>query len=250
MKKITKMLSIFVLMFAIAFSAVPLLSGEGTVSAATRTPGKVCSVKVAKYSTSTRSYVKLTWKKASYAKKYYVYRQSYSPKSGKYGSWSYVKAVTATTKSTQTTKTTQPRGVTYRYKICAVNGTKKGTYSSLTDSCKYKFYVSPYAKWEKSCYVEQFGDRFATKRSIIESDTSDSDAICYAYKGTNTDAKNYINFLYSKGKNSKNVTHYEEDEIEGNPAYCVFYGNRAVCATSTKEDGVNYVMVILMKNIL
>ncbi len=257
MKKIAKLISVFVLAFAIAFSAVPLLSGEGTASAATKTPGKVYSLKVAKSSSSTRSYVKLTWKKASYAKKYYVYRKAYSPKTGKYGSWSYVKSVTATSKSTQTTKTTQPRGVTYCYKVCAVNGTKKGTYSTITDSCKYKFTVSQYAKWKSSCYVEQFGDRFATKRSIIEYDTSDPDAIWYIYKGTSTDAKNYISFLYNKGKSSKIAKATEELPIEiadgkVSTAWVVYYGddhNRGVAATSLKVDGVNYVQVVLMNNI-
>lgn len=70
------------------------------------------TVKTAKASSG----IKVSWTKNSYAKKYYVYRSTYS--NGKWSDWSKFK----TTTSASWTDTTVKKGKTYRYMVRTVNG--------------------------------------------------------------------------------------------------------------------------------
>lgn len=107
------------LMMALVVCTVMLL-GTATeeVSAATKKPSKVVmtSAKSIDYNT-----VKITWKKAGNTKKYQVYRAT-----SKYGKYKLIKTTTGKT-FTNSKLTT---GKKYYYKVRAVNGSKKGKFST------------------------------------------------------------------------------------------------------------------------
>lgn len=106
---------IIAMIVGVAFSvAVPM-----EVSAATKTPAKVTvtAAKSTDYNT-----VKITWKKASGAKKYEVYRAT--SKNG-----IYKKQIT--TSKLSYTNSNLTTGKKYYYKVRAVNGKKKGKFSSV-----------------------------------------------------------------------------------------------------------------------
>ena len=88
------------------------------VAAADKKPGKVT---ISSTLSADYNAVKITWKKADYAKKYEVYRATSS-------NGTYKKVKTTTSRSyTDTGLTT---GKKYYYKVRAINGTAKGSYSS------------------------------------------------------------------------------------------------------------------------
>ncbi len=107
------------LVMALVVCTVMLLgSMTEEVSAATKKPSKVVltSVKSVDYNA-----VKITWKKASNAKKYQVYRST--SKNGKY-------KLIKTTTSRAYTNSKLTTGKKYYYKVRAINGSKKGYFSS------------------------------------------------------------------------------------------------------------------------
>jgi len=112
-KRIITFMSIFILTLAMMI----VLPDE--VSAATKTPGKVTLSSVA---SSDYNAIKISWKKSTNAKKYEVYRAT--SKTGKYSKVVTTKYRTYTNKSLTT-------GKTYYYKVRAVNGSKKGKFSSV-----------------------------------------------------------------------------------------------------------------------
>lgn len=88
------------------------------VAAADKKPGKVT---ISSTLSADYNAVKITWKKADYAKKYEVYRATSS-------NGTYKKVKTTTSRSyTDSGLTT---GKKYYYKVRAINGTAKGSYSS------------------------------------------------------------------------------------------------------------------------
>jgi len=117
MKKTVKKVFLLAVAFIICFTFVLVIDAEETY-AASKNPGKVTitSAKSVDYDS-----VKITWKKANNAKKYQVYRAT--SKNGTY------KRVITTTKTTFTNNKLTT-GKTYYYKVRAVNGTKKGNFSS------------------------------------------------------------------------------------------------------------------------
>ena len=89
------------------------------VAAADKKPGKVT---ISSAVSADYNAVKITWKKADYAKKYEVYRAASS-------NGTYKKVKTTTSRSyTDSGLTT---GKKYYYKVRALNGTAKGAYSSV-----------------------------------------------------------------------------------------------------------------------
>ncbi len=107
-----------ILCLIIAFMVVVAFTPESTY-AATVKPSKVVITKASSYSHNT---VKITWKKAKNAKKYQVYRAT--SKNGKY-------KLIKTTTSTSLKNTKLTTGKKYYYKVRAVNGKKKGSFSSV-----------------------------------------------------------------------------------------------------------------------
>ena len=88
------------------------------VAAADKKPGKVT---ISSAVSADYNAVKITWKKADYAKKYEVYRAASSN-----GTYKKVK----TTTSTSYTDSGLTTGKKYYYKVRALNGTAKGAYSA------------------------------------------------------------------------------------------------------------------------
>ncbi len=116
MRKVRSVITIMIAMIVgIAFSSAAPVE----VSAAVKTLAKVSitSVKSTDYNA-----VKITWKKASNAKTYEVYRAT--SKGG-----TYKKQIATSKLSYTNTKLTT--GKTYYYKVRAVNGKKKGKFSSV-----------------------------------------------------------------------------------------------------------------------
>ena len=108
------------LMLAMMFTFVTIISAASVPTyAAAKTPAKVAGVKATAKSTTS---IKVTWKKAKYAKKYQVYRAT--SKTGKY------KKVKTTAKLYFTNKSLKS-GKKYFYKVRAINGTKKGKFSKI-----------------------------------------------------------------------------------------------------------------------
>lgn len=108
------------MMIAVIFTFVTVI-GACTVPtyAASKKPAKVKSFNA--YAASSSS-IELTWKKAKNAKKYQIYRAT--KKKGKY------KKI-ATVKTTSFTNTDLQAGKNYYYKVRALNGKKKGSYSAI-----------------------------------------------------------------------------------------------------------------------
>ncbi len=78
--------------------------------------------------------VKVSWEEISGAKKYTVYRKTYS--SGSWGSWKAIKTTTDVTY----TDTTAKSGVSYRYTVCAINGSSS---SDITSTATIKRLSNP-----------------------------------------------------------------------------------------------------------
>jgi len=121
MKKRSSLMSkvmVFILALAVVFtySVMPM---NQAYAASSKKPAKVTNLKASALSSSS---IKLTWKKAKNAKKYEVYYSTKS-KSG------YKKA--KTTKYTSFTKTKLKAGKKYYFKVRAVNGKKKGSFSKI-----------------------------------------------------------------------------------------------------------------------
>lgn len=107
------------MLLAIVFTLVTVFSTATVPTyAATRKPAQVKGLKVTAVSSSS---LKITWKKAKYAKKYQIYRAT--SKNGKY------KKVKTTTARSYTNKKLKS-GKKYYYKVRAINGTKKGKFSA------------------------------------------------------------------------------------------------------------------------
>jgi len=107
------------------------------VAAADKKPGKVT---ISSAVSADYNAVKITWKKADYAKKYEVYRAASS-------NGTYKKVKTTTSRSyTDSGLTT---GKKYYYKVRALNGTAKGAYSSVK-SATPKLKAITFFKAEKS----------------------------------------------------------------------------------------------------
>lgn len=103
-----------VLMIGLALFWTPI-----NAAAADKKPGKVT---ISSISSADYNAVKITWKKADYAKKYEVYRATASG-----GTYKKVK----TTTSRSYTDSGLTTGKKYYYKVRALNGTAKGSYSSV-----------------------------------------------------------------------------------------------------------------------
>lgn len=107
------------------------------VAAADKKPGKVT---ISSAVSADYNAVKITWKKADYAKKYEVYRAASS-------NGTYKKVKTTTSRSyTDSGLTT---GKKYYYKVRALNGTAKGAYSSVKSAIP-KLKAITFFKAEKS----------------------------------------------------------------------------------------------------
>ncbi len=120
MRETNKYKSIAALALALMFTFVTVISAASVPAyAASKKPAKVMSVKATARSNYT---IKVTWKKAKYAKKYQVYRAT--SKSGKY---KLVSTVTRTSYINSNLK----KGKKYYYKVRAVNGSKKGAFSAI-----------------------------------------------------------------------------------------------------------------------
>jgi len=119
-KKSTLMSKVMVFILALAvvftYSVMPM---NQAYAASSKKPAKVTNLKATALSSSS---VKLTWKKAKNAKKYEVYYSTKS-KSG----FKKVK----TTKYTTFTKKSLKAGKKYYFKVRAVNGKKKGSFSKV-----------------------------------------------------------------------------------------------------------------------
>ncbi len=123
---------------------------ELTVSAADVKLGKPTMVAEKKYeSQATHPYNKQTntliveWKKASNAKKYELY-----VKGGQYKSWTKYKTVTAT----KCTVTGLKRTTNYEFKVRAINGSQKGSFSSV-QKLKTARMDFDKAGWEAMCRI-------------------------------------------------------------------------------------------------
>ena len=120
-RKTTRLLVILTaLAVAMTFSVMP-------VSAAAKAPAKVKGVKVTK---ATNTYIELSWKKAARAKKYQVYYKVSSAKK-----WKSLK-----TKAKKVTIKKLKASTTYKFKVRALNGKKKGKFSKVV---KQKTYATP-----------------------------------------------------------------------------------------------------------
>lgn len=107
------------LMLAAVFTLVTVFSmAAAPAYAATKTPSKVDRVEAG----TTQNTIVITWKKAKNAKKYLVYRAP--SKKGKY------KKISTTAKTTFVDSKLK-KGTKYFYKVRAVNGKKKGAFSSI-----------------------------------------------------------------------------------------------------------------------
>ena len=116
-KRAKNVISFAVIFFL--FATCFIVIGTETANAAIKKPGK--SV-ITQAISSDYNAIKLSWKKTANAKKYQVYRSVYKNKGYK-----LVKTTTART-FTNTKLTT---GKTYYYKVRGINGTVKGSYSSV-----------------------------------------------------------------------------------------------------------------------
>jgi len=107
------------LMLAVIFTFVTVMSIASVPAyAASKKPSKVTGVKAAARSNYS---IRITWKKAKNAKKYQVYRAT--KKNGKY------KKITTVTRTSYTNSNLK-KGTKYYYKVRAINGSKKGSYST------------------------------------------------------------------------------------------------------------------------
>jgi len=129
MKENRNILKRCMLMLIAMIVAGTMVLGTGTdeVSAASKKPYKVTISSCKSYDYNA---VKLTWKQAKYAKKYQVYRAP-----SKYGKYKLIKTTTSRSYINKSLTT----GKTYYYKVRAINGSKKGSFS-------YKKYATPTLK--------------------------------------------------------------------------------------------------------
>lgn len=136
--KRTRLISIImtIVMAISIFSILSLFSGDLYSDAATKakTPAKVTSLKIVKYSATK---VKVTWKKAKNAKKYQIYRKAEGEKK--------FKLYKTTTKRSYVAS--QTKGRWYDYKVRGVNGKKYGKFSAIKG---YRLKASPFISWSKS----------------------------------------------------------------------------------------------------
>ena len=117
-RNINRIVRILLFMVLVAGMVFNFSVGVDEVSAATKKPSKVTISSIGSYDYNA---VKITWKKAKYAKKYQVYRAT--SKNGKY------KCVKTTTSRSYINKSLTT-GKKYYYKVRAVNGSKKGSFST------------------------------------------------------------------------------------------------------------------------
>ncbi|MBQ6440537.1 MAG: fibronectin type III domain-containing protein [Mogibacterium sp.] len=107
------------LILVVIFTFVTIISiSSEPAYAAVRKPSKVTGVKATALSNYS---IKITWKKTRNAKKYQVYRAA--SKKGKYRK-------IATVTKTSVTSSNLKKGKRYYYKVRAVNGSRKGSFST------------------------------------------------------------------------------------------------------------------------
>ena len=116
MSKVMVLLLAFAVVFT--YSVMPM---NQAYAASSKKPAQVKSLKAVATSTSA---IKLTWKKAKNAKKYQVYMAT--SKKGK-----YKKVATVKSSKKTYTKTGLKAGTKYYFKVRAINGKKKGKYSTI-----------------------------------------------------------------------------------------------------------------------
>lgn len=120
MRKTGRLARISTVLLAVMFTFITVFGAASAPAyAAVKKPAKVTDIKVTARS-NTSVYVK--WKKAKNSKKYLVYRAT--SKKGKY------KKI-ATTSRTYFLNSKLSKGKTYYYKVRAVNGSRKGSFSVI-----------------------------------------------------------------------------------------------------------------------
>jgi len=107
------------LIIALMFTFVTIVSAASVPAYAASKPAKVTNLKAVAKSTSS---IKLTWKKAKYAKKYVIYRAT-----SKTGTYKKIKTTTRLYYTNGSLKS----GKKYFYKVRGVNGTKNGACSAI-----------------------------------------------------------------------------------------------------------------------
>lgn len=189
-KKAIRLFAI-VLMISTMFVVYPLTSSNHSYAAS-----KLSSVSGLKVSSTGHSSVKLTWKKVSGAKNYQVYRSNTA--NGKYR-----KVMTLSVKKNSFTDKSVYAGKKYYYKVRAINGKRKGSFSkkvsanprlrmpvvtfTADDSIILKWKKVPgataYEIFKKSEYDEKF-KRIEVLRSDENaySDYSVTEGVMYEYK--------------------------------------------------------------------
>lgn len=108
-----------VLVIAVVFTFVTLFTFASVPSYAASKPAKVSGVKA---SAKSNYSIKVTWKKTKYAKKYQVYRAT-----KKKGTYKKIATVTGTSYINSKLK----KGTKYYYKVRAINGSRKGAFSTV-----------------------------------------------------------------------------------------------------------------------
>lgn len=185
-----------VMVFTITLCSVGLTAVPKTYAAAKKKPARVSGLKIK----AVNSDIKVTWKKAKYAKKYEVYYTS-----------QFLGNVWATKKTKSKSFTfSQPYGAKCYVKIRGLNGKKKGKFSK-TKSCNVTCYYSDtiYKIWN---YSELTG----AKQSGYERSGSENNYIARYFNSTEDQYNQYIRFikghgfsyLQSKTNNGMSVDYY------------------------------------------
>lgn len=170
--------------FALVFCGIAFLSTDFSY-ATTKAPAKVTGLKWKKTSSN---YAKLSWKKANNAKKYEVY-VGVIDEQGNYH-WYKEHSVKKTSCSIG-----QDQLNTYYYKVRAVNGQKKGKFSS---KIKVKIPVSKYTGYE----VPDFGTLLWKDYSIKYFNDDATLLFRYQYdtpEAAYNDFMSYSDYMLSKG---------------------------------------------------
>ncbi len=114
------------LMIAVILTFAALLTAASVPAYAAARPAKVTGVKAAARSNYS---IRVSWKKAGSAKKYQIYRSN--KKNGKY-------KIVSTVSGTSFTNSDLKKGTKYFFKVRAVNGSKKGSFSAVKSASTKK----------------------------------------------------------------------------------------------------------------
>lgn len=237
-------LLVFMLAFAVVFTYSVLPMNQAF--AASKKPGKV---KLSSVKATSSSTIKVTWKKASNAKKYQVYMAT--SKKGK-----YKRVATVSSSKRSYTKKSLKATKRYYFKVRAINGKKKGKFSGyksaktpkkevLIDARKPEAYagwaidgdkngghlkgaVNISAQWLNTAYYAEDDNGYKTRDEAIAMALSDSkikksDNIV-VYDTNGKDASKVAKYLKAKGYKTVAAKNYSS-KINAKDAKLVTFKN-------------------------